>query len=340
MKNNDFSRYLSKFLAEYLPKERNYSKNTISSYRDAFKLLLLYINDVENVPPEKVMLTTLTKNLVLQFLRWLEEDRHCSVATINQRLAAIHSFIKFVQREVPDNLYELHCILAISNKRGIKKYVNSLTEDELKLIFKQPDTRKKSGRKDLTLLVTMYDTGARVDEIISLCFKDIRIESPSVITLMGKGKKIRQVPIMEKTTLLLESYINETNYKSGLSYGENLVFLNQQKKALSRWGISYILNKYVDQAKTKDNLLVNFKITPHTLRHSKAQHLVKAGVNLIYIRDFLGHVDISTTEIYARSDLSMKRKALEKAYVNILDEEVPDWSENKDLLDWLNDLCK
>lgn len=340
MKNNEFSRYLSKFLAEYLPKERNYSKNTIASYRDTFKLLLLFMNEVEGVPPEKVMLSTFTKDMVLQFLRWLESNRNCSVATINQRLAAIHSFIKYIQREVPDNIYELHCILAISNKRGIKKYINSLTEDELKLIFKQPDITKKSGRRDLTLLVTMYDTGARVDEIISLCCKDVRIESPSVITLTGKGKKTRQVPIMDRTKLLIESYLNETSYKSGLPYGENIVFLNQQKKPLSRWGISYILNKYVDQAKEKDNLFVNFKITPHILRHSKAQHLVKAGVNLIYIRDFLGHVDISTTEIYARADLSMKRKALEEAYVDILDEEVPDWSENKDLLDWLNDLCK
>jgi site-specific recombinase XerD len=340
METNKFSQCLSNFFVKYLPSEKNYSINTITSYRDTFKLLLLFMDKVENVKPEKITLSLIKKDLILEFLQWLEEERNCSISTRNQRLAAIHSFIRYIQREVPDNFFELQCVLAISSKRKPSKLVNSLSEEDLKKIFKQPNTHKKSERRDLTLLVIMYDTGARVDEIIKLHCKDIRIESPSVVTLHGKGNKIRQVPIMEKTKLLLKSYLEETSFNKGLPYGENVVFTNQQRKPLTRWGVSYILKKYVNLAKEKDNLNIHFSVTPHILRHSKAVHLVKAGINLIYIRDFLGHVDISTTEIYARSDLSMKRKALENAYVDILDDEIPNWGENKNLLEWLNNLCE
>lgn len=340
MKENDFPRYLTCFLSQYLLGQRNVSSNTIASYRDTFKLFLTYCEICRGMPPERLTMVRLTKELVLGFLDWLEMERHCSIHTRNHRLAVIHSFCRYSQKEFPENLYETQKILAIRNKKSGKPLISYLTGDEMRIILSQPDSSTKSGFRDLVLLSLLYDTAARVDELINLKVKDVRLMKPAVITLHGKGSKVRQVPIMSNTKSLLASYMDTRKICSGMADIESFLFVNQRRQILSRWGISYIINKYVKQAKTDTAFVVRFPVTPHIFRHSKAMHLLQSGVNLIYIRDFLGHSDCSTTEIYARADSEMKRKAIENAYPDLVPDGVPTWKEDGDLMRWLNSLCE
>ena len=339
MRENDFPRYLTSFLSQYLPGQKNVSPNTIASYRDTFKLFLTYCETCRRLPPERLTMARLTKELVLGFLNWIETERNCSIPTRNHRLAVIHSFCRFSQKEFPENLYETQKILAIPNKKSEKPLVSYLTGDEMQIILSKPDSTTKDGFRDLVLLSVLYDTAARVDELINLKVKDVRLMNPAVITLHGKGRKVRQVPIMSNTKSLLDSYMNTRKIRSGMADAESLLFVNQKRQKLSRWGISYIINKYVEQAKKDTAFTVRFPITPHIFRHSKSMHLLQAGVNLIYIRDFLGHSDCSTTERYARADSEMKRKAIENAYPDLVPDGLPKWEEDGDLMRWLNSLC-
>jgi integrase/recombinase XerD len=230
------------------------------------------------------------------------------------------------------------CFLSL-NKRKTKPIVPYLTANELKILLEQPDLKTKGGRRDLVLLAVLYDTAARVQELVDLRIRDVRLTSPTVITLHGKGDKSRLVPIMGKTRNLLRQYLDESKQTTGIAEMELPLFHNQQHKTLSRWGVSYIINKYVEAAKQDPSFNIDFPVTPHVFRHSKAMHLLQADVNLIYIRDFLGHVDVVTTEVYARADSEMKRKALENAYVDLIKVELPKWEKDGDLLRWLNNLC-
>jgi site-specific recombinase XerD len=339
MKKNDFAKYLSDFLSKYLPGQRNASPHTIASYRDVFKLLLIFCDSVKSIKPEKIKASDLSKELVLDFLDWLETERKCSVSTRNQRLAVIHSFVHYVQKESPENLYELRKILSIPNKKYTRILVAYLTGEEMQILLSQPDMSTTVGFRSAVLLSVLYDTGSRVQELINIRVKDVRLSSPAVIRLHGKGDKVRQVPLMGKTSENLRLYLQMKKYHSGISRGDNFLFVNQKKNKLSRWGVSYILNKYVAKARNDVGFNIDFPVTPHVLRHSKAMHLLQSGVNLIYIRDFLGHVDCSTTEVYARTDSEMKRKAIEKAYVNLVPEAIPKWGEDGNLMKWLNSIC-
>jgi integrase/recombinase XerD len=339
MKENDFPKYLSDFLSKYLPGQRNASPHTIASYRDVFKLLLIFFDSVKSIKPEKIKASDLSKELILHFLDWLETARKCSASTRNQRLAVIHSFVNYVQKESPENLFEFKKILSIPNKKYPQTLIAYLTGPEMQILLSQPDMSTTDGFRNAVLLSVLYDSGSRVQELINIRVKDVRLSSPSVIRLHGKGGKVRQVPLMSKTSENLSLYLETKDLHSGISMGDNFLFVNQRKRQLSRWGVSYILNKYTEMAKDDVCFNVDFPVTPHVLRHSKAMHLLQSGVNLIYIRDFLGHVDCSTTEVYARADSEMKRKAIEKAYVNLVPETVPKWEEDGNLMKWLNSLC-
>lgn len=340
MKEADFPKYLSSFLSEYLPCQKNASTKTIASYRDTFKLFLVFSENERGLKPERLRIHSINSELVTSYLDWLEKERNCSVSTRNQRLAAIHSFFRYVQKEYPENLHEMQRILSIPNKKGKKTMVSYLTGQEMQILLSQPDCTTVSGFRDAVLLSVLYDTAARVQEITEIQLKDIRLDNPAVMTLQGKGNKTRQVPIMSKTKELLKEYLNRKEYHAGISKGNNYLFMNQKKQQLSRWGINYILDKYVEMAKKDTRFQVSFPITPHIIRHAKAMHLLQSGVNLIYIRDFLGHVDCTTTEIYARSDTETKRKAIENAYKDVLPDVFPDWEKDGELMEWLNSLGK
>lgn len=340
-KINDFAWYLSYFLTKYLSGEKNMSTNTIAVYRDTFRLFLLFCDEKKGISPDQITISILTKELITDYLDWLEQERECSIATRNQRLSSIHGFIKYVQKESPDNLFSLQRIMGISSRKTGKTIIPYLTEGELKILFQQPDVKTKQGKRDLVLLTLMYDSAARVQELADLKVKNIRLNSPAVVTLNGKGNKTRQVPVLGKTKDLLSGYLEEhKKYPWGIALADVPVFYNQKHQQLTRWGISYILNVYVELAKNDIGFTVKFPITPHVLRHSKAMGMLKSGINLIYIRDFLGHSNVTTTEVYARADNEMKRKALEESYKELYTDEMPKWEDDENLMQWLKNLCK
>jgi site-specific recombinase XerD len=189
MKPTNFAKHLTEFLSVHLPSHRNISKNTIYSYRDTFKLLIRYCQEKEGLPAEKITLDILSNKLIISFLEWLENERKCSVSTRNQRLAAIHSFFRFIQSEEPTGIFHFQKIMAIPIKKAEKNAVEHLTPGAMKLLLEQPDRHTRKDRRDLTLISILYDTGARVQELIDIRVGDVILENPAVIILTGKGKK-------------------------------------------------------------------------------------------------------------------------------------------------------
>jgi len=336
MKPTDFSYYLTVFLTRYLPAEIGASKNTIASYRDTFILFLVFLKDVKSVPAESLMLNMVTKDIILEYLEWTETKRHCSVSTRNVRLAALHSFFHFMQYQNPDNLLAWQRILSIPVKKAEKKTINYLTLDGIKVLLKMPNQNNKTGRRDLALLSLLYDTAARVQELIDLSPLLIRLDKPYTVKLTGKGNKARIVPLMEPTRQLLKRYMEEQQL---LELSKNMypLFFNKRKEKLTRAGVNYILAKYKDMARKQDESLIPEVLTCHCLRHSKAMHLLQAGVNLVYIRDILGHSSVQVTEVYAKVDSRQKREAIEKAYTDVIPAGVPLWQRNNNLLVWLKE---
>ncbi len=337
MKPTDFAYSLTTYLSKYLPNEVGASTNTIQSYRDTFSILLRYCVSEANIQVEKLTLNQLDRKMIEAFLSWIETERKCSVSTRNQRLAAIHAFFRFLQLEQPQALYQYQQILAIPMKKARKKSIGYLALDSIKKLLDMPEKTTKGGRRDLVLLSLIYESGARVQEIVDVRIADVRLNAPSTVKLTGKGNKTRIVPIMDPMAKLLEQYLKD-NKLNVPQCNEYPLFRNNEGGKLSRSGISYILKKYFNEAKQFFPESFPDTISPHIMRHSKAMHLLQSGVNLIYIRDILGHVSIQTTEVYARTDSSTKRKALENAYTNTFSDELPEWQKSADLLEWLKDL--
>jgi len=337
-KTMDFPYFLSKFLAQYLPGEAGASENTILSYRDTFTLLLKYCKLHTSTMPEDMTLDFLTRGLVTNFLCWLENERNCCVPTRNQRLAAIHSFCRFMQTEDVVRINQYQQMISIPKKKGTSGTVNYMSPEGMRLILGQPDTKTSSGHRDMVMLSLMYDSGARVQEMADISVGDFRKEQPATVKLTGKGGKTRIVPLMEPTADIVRRYISDFGLADNGKRSCPL-FSNRQGKKLTRAGIKYILDKYVESARNENPGILPDVISPHSFRHSKAMHLLHAGVNLVYIRDILGHADLKTTEIYARIDGEMKRKALEEAFTNTVPSEtLPLWQQDGELLNWLQNL--
>lgn len=334
MKTTDFARYLSEYLSYYLIDEKGVSRNTVKGYRDTFVQLVGFMADIKKIRIERLKLSCLTKEAVTEFLDWVENTRKCGISTRNARLAAIHSFIKYVQYYHPENLYEFQRIMSIKSKKCEKGRLSYLSLDAVRLLLSMPDKACRKGRRDLALLCLMYDTGCRVQEIADLRVQDVHTEAPFLITVSGKGNKVRQVPLLPEQMKIFLAYIeeNQLNLTEKRPYP---LFFNNRKEKLTRGGITHILKKYVSMARKQNPDIIPDKISCHSLRHSKAMHLLQAGVNLVYIRDILGHVSIQTTEIYARADSKQKREALVKAYRNVSPEVEPIWEKDRNLLSWL-----
>ena len=336
MTPTNFAKYLTEFLSVYLPSQKNVSKNTIHSYRDTFKLVINFCKEIKNISSEQITLDTLSSELITDFLEWIEANRKCSISTRNQRLAAIHSFFRYVQAEEPSGIFHFQKVTAIPIKRAKKAVIEHLTPEAIKLLLEQPDKYNSRGRRDLVLMSTLYDSGARVQELIDIRICDVTLQSPAILTLTGKGNKVRRVPIMKNTALLLQNYILENKLDKPWK-NEYPLFINNQHRKLTKEGVAHIVSKYTASAR-KTSSIIPSKVKVHMFRHSKAMHLLQAGVNLIYIRDFLGHVDLKTTEIYARVDTELKRKAIENAYPDLIESNLPDWSKDQALLSWLAEL--
>lgn len=336
MKPTDFSIHVTTFLTHYLAAQRNLSPNTIKAYRDVFTLLLRFCRDVQGIAPERLRLEQVDVALVEAFLDHLETERKSSPRTRNHRLATLHAFFRYLQAEEPAYLLQCQKILAIPLRRHARPTVAYLSKDELAEILAQPDLRTSAGRRDAVLLSVLYDTGARVQELIDLSVGDVRLDPPAQLRLLGKGRKMRAVPLMDNTVQLLRDHLQE-NRLDHPEHFDTPLFRNARNQHLSRSGVRYILRKYLIRARSTRPSL-NRTVSPHTLRHAKGMHLLQSGISLDMIRDFLGHADVKTTQIYARANLEMKRSALEKITDPSPVRTIPAWQQNKDLLDWLRSL--
>jgi len=319
--------------------ERNLSSHTISSYCDTFKLFLIFMKEKNNVLPHNLKIKSLTKEVVVDYLNWIENSRGCAISTRNIRLAAIHSFVKFLEFENPADLIEYQRILSIKSKKQKLPTIPYLSLSEVKSILTVPNKESLREHRDLVLLTCLYDTGARVQELINLKIEDVRFDSPAIIRLTGKGNKIRIVPIMGNTKELLKGYFERNNLHSRKYSDHNYLFQNSQNKQLTRAGINYIIEKYVSKV-SESGQYISIKVSPHTFRHSKSVHLLESGVELIQIRDFLGHSSVQTTEIYAKINSIIKREALEANYQNVTEDISKDWGSDADLVKWLSALSK
>lgn len=331
--STSLSSLITTFFTEYLSNVMGYSENTIKSYRDTFILLFSYADEKHLCPKGRIVIDIFKKENILSFLDWLESTRNASVSTRNQRLAALKSFCKYASANAIEYLDIFQQILNIKPKKGTSKTVDYLSVDAISALLKQPDLTAKTGIRDLALLSLLYESGCRVQELIDTKVGDISLSVPATITVTGKGNKVRIIPLSTNLIAIIRKYMNEYQKTNPAHY----LFTNRQNVPLTRSGVKYILDKYASKAKNVDaTLWVNTNVHPHVLRHSKAMHLLESGVNLIYIRDFLGHSSVTTTEIYAKSNPEIKRKFLEEAALNI-DSGIDKYSEKEKqgLLEWL-----
>lgn len=313
--NNSFSSLLNLYLTNYLVIQRNMSSNTIRSYKCTFKLLIKYITDVKNIAIKNINFDTINRDTIIDFLDYIENKNNASIRTRNQRLAVIKSFYSYVKDTNPEQLINIQQILTIKCKKEIKKEFDYLTKDEVNKFLNSIPTDSNKGIRDYTLLMLLYDSGARAQEIINLKIEDLRLDSNPVVRLFGKGNKYRTVPITNSTKEILTRYIDINKFNDN-----SVLFPNPKGNYATTKMITHIIDKY--------SSILNKNIHPHTFRHSRAMHLLEAGVNLIYIRDFLGHNSIETTEIYVKTNENIKRQAITNAY---------DFDINKDLNDWTAD---
>ena len=328
----DFTVLLNTYLTSYLPVQRKLSVNTIASYCDTFRLLLTYMRDHRGKNACRIKMQDFSAEIINDFLLSLESNRKCSVSTRNQRLAALKAFFRYAEVESPGNIMLCQRILQIPYAKQEKPTLNYLTIAEMTRILKAPDTSTPFGRRDLCFLSVLYDTGARVSELLNLKVRDVYLDSPAKVVLLGKGRKYREVPLLKNTVTVLGAYIKEQQLNRPEKFDE-VLFRNHQGKPLTRAGAAYILKKYADAAGIESHT------SPHILRHTKAMHLLEANVNMFYIKDFLGHVDISTTEVYAKASIETQRLALEK-HASILPDTAPSWSQDIDTIEWLKSFSK
>lgn len=332
----DFADCLQKYFEDYLIKECGASKNTIRSYRDVFISFIDFISDIEKVEPQKITMDAMDKDFVLRYLHWLEKARNCSLQTRNHRLACMRSFFSYMMYLDPMHMGQWKGVCTIKKKKCESGKINYLTSEAIILLLKVIDQSSLKGLRNLTLISLLYNSGIRVQELIDLTPSCIRASEPYVLTVCGKGAKTRTIPLDEPIMNLVLRYMHE--YKLDVPGKEyHPLFFNVWHNKLTPAGVTHIINRYFDMAKANNPSIFPEKVSPHSFRHSRAMHLVQSGVNLIYIRDILGHVSIRTTEIYARIDSKPKRTALENAYasIGIKEPEVKMWSENNKLREML-----
>src|SRR5258706_15925397 len=258
----DFAVFLHRFLTAHLAGLRGCSPNTVASYRDTFKLLIVFFRDGKSIPPEKLTLDYIDDAAITEFLNWLETSRHNSISTRNQRLAAISSFYRWMQSQDPTRMACCQDILAIPAKRQAQPAVNHLTLEQTPRLLAQPDRSTRRGRRDATLLATLYDTAPRVQELADLTARGIRLQPPPLAALTGKGGKTRHVPLGENTAALLNAYLAEHRLNRP-GHDDDAVFVNQHRSKLSRGGLAWIIRK--NQSKTRDPTPTRSHLRPHTL---------------------------------------------------------------------------
>lgn len=299
--------HLQAFFAEHLSHHKRLSPQTIMSCRDTFRLLLRYLKDTTGIEPSALRVVDLDAPAILGFLDFLEHSRENSVRTRNIRLSAIRSFFRLVALRDPEQVDIATRVLAIPIKREAKQLVNYLTQEEIQAVLDAADRTCWLGRRDHALLLTLYNSGARVSEIIGLTRHQVCFDVSTFLQLNGKGRKERVIPLWPHTARVLRAWFSELG-----DTAQPIAFPNARGKPLSRYGVNYLLRRAVQRASTACPSLARKPISPHSVRHGTAMALLQAGVDVATIALWLGHESIETTHIYLQSDLSTKERALAK----------------------------
>lgn len=339
MRTTDFALHLSRYFTRYLPNERGSSPQTIDSYRNAFVLYLEYMESVGGIKPEKISIKDYTRESILGFLKWLEECRKNSASTRNYRLAAMKGFVHYLKYEFPDYMVEYQRILGIPLKKTEHKEIAYMKTEGVELLVSQIDINHTNGLRDYVMILVLYTTGVRVSELINIKVKDISFTEPYTLRIHGKGNKGRYVPLMKTAVPHIRKYLTQMKYDTEARFEEYL-FKNHMNAQFTRQGVNYVLNKYGIKARTQNQALIPEDLSAHKMRHTAEMELITAGVDLMYIRDLLGHSSVMTTEIYARTDAKLKRKAIEAASKEILPEEDASWDTDESLKKWLKSFNK
>ena len=331
---NRFSKLVQSFLTTYTIGECNYSMNTKASYSTTFHLLLEFMSKEKNIRPNKIEIETITKEVIAQFLDWLETNRFVSIQTRNQRLACIKSFYKYVQSNEPDLFDTCSLILSIKNKKVPNKIISYFSEDEIRIMINYLNNSK--DLKKLTIICVLYETGARVSEFINIKLNDLDLSDNASITLYGKGNKVRVVPISEELVKLINKYLKEVY----TNYGDDYLFYSMQKKKYYRNSINKIITTLVNDLKIKYSNYFKDIYFPHSFRHTKATYLYNNGTPLLFIKEFLGHSTISSTEVYATPDSRKQRKEILRNSETINTKNKYNNNKKYDLDEWLKNNMK
>ncbi len=325
-----FSYLLEKYFSEYLKNQKNVSVNTISSYRDTFRLLCIYASEVLKKKPAELQTDDIDDVFINEFLDYLEKERNCHISTRNQRLAAIHSFYNYISYIAFEYLERIQKILSIPIKKCEKKLMDYLEDKEIDAVLDAPKKNTWIGFRDYTILSIFIQTGFRVSELLSLRINDIILGESTYIHCIGKGRKERNVPINKTLKKLLEQYLKLRNGNP-----DDILFISRLGKKMSRDIIEYMVKKYTAIAQRKCSSLKHKKISPHSLRHTNAMLLLSAGVDCTVIALWLGHVSIETTKIYLNLDVKYKEKIINQ-YGPFKEQKVPRFKADDKLLLYLS----
>ena len=324
------------FFRDHLANQKGVSPHTVLAYRDAIKLFLNAVACHARKPVSRLELNDLTARAVLSFLNELEAVRKNSTVTRNLRLAALRTFFMYLCAEDPLRAGEYQRVIAIPIKRAARSVMGYLEVKEIKAILAGVDRKSLGGERDYVMLTLLYNTGARVQEICDLTVGSVRLDTPAVVNLRGKGKKTRTVPLWAQTADLLRAFLS----RSGQIDNSNApLFANAKGEPIGRFGVRYIVCKTAKGALVRCPSLAKKKIGPHTYRHTCAMHLLQAGVELSVIRSWLGHVNLATTNAYVEIDLEMKRNALAKCRIPSGVGDLPHvLKKHRDVIEWLDTL--
>ena len=337
----DMAMLLKDFFETYLLKERGVSNHTIRSYSATFQSLYAFFKDNKGIRANKLFVKDLSRRSINDYLNWLEMEKGNKVSTRNSRLASVKAFCHYAQYKDFKNIARWQEILSIKSKKADMPYMSFLTQEGMKTLLSEVPTDTIQGRRHLAILAFLYDTGARANELISFSAHNLNLTKPYHVILSGKGRKKRIVPIHEKLVLILKAYMKDANIELN-NISKQPLFVNAYGRKLTSAGLTHIIMMYADKVRENFPALMPKRLSPHSFRHSKATHLLQAGMNIIYVRDFLGHSSVKTTETYVRMDSEQKRKALEAAATDIVPQSqtIEVWNDDEKLLNWLKGLGK
>jgi len=329
------AKFIKRFFSHYLPVQKGLAANTILAYRDTAKLMLCYAADMLKKGVDELCVEDIDQSLVLAFLDHVENARHCTSRTRNARLAAVRALFGFIAREEPSLLLHCQLIRTIPLKRTRHKTVGYLEEKEMKALLNAVEFEARTGVRDKALLLLLYNTGARVSEITGVKVADVRLDGAAQVKLLGKGKKYRSCPLWPETVEALRDYLQQREAKDP---DIQQLFLNANAAPITRFGVRHIIGRHASKAKNQCPSIVPKEVTPHTIRHTTAMHLLRSGNDVNMVSYWLGHAQINTTHIYLEIDMEMKRRMLQKATAPGIRKTMP-W-QKPEVLQWLDGLAK